>query len=403
MLPSSRGLKWCAVATAGLHAACADSARIGNTPAPEWSIGSDPIFSIGAEGSPRAIALDDVGGAVRLSTGVIVVADGGLRSARLSAFSADGAPLGVIGGSGDGPGEFRFITHLEAGPDDSIYAFDQSHQRLTVFTGTGRRARTAQFVPGSGGTGGDGLRVVSRLPDAVWVGRGVESPVWGEPSRILRDTIALGTMDGVLADFQLIARLPGAMSATFERDGRRVLTTPLFTPSARVATWGSCLFAASGEDATISIFASDGAPVATIAGPGAPRPVTQEHADSLLAVRLRGAPAEQEPMARLSVDAVPRTPHLPFYAQMVVDEWGQVWLEEYVPPGDWRPQWYVVSQGGAVLGKVTLPRSMRVFSIGDEGILGTTSGQFDEDIVELLPLVEHPEPVAPLDACASMP
>jgi hypothetical protein len=46
---------------------------------------------------------------------------------------------------------------------------------------------------------------------------------------------------------------------------------------------------------------------------------------------------------------------------------------------------------------------MRVFSIGDEGILGTTSGQFDEDIVELLPLVEHPEPVAALDACASMP
>jgi hypothetical protein len=55
-----------------------------------------------------------------------------------------------------------------------------------VFTGTGRRARTAQFVPGSGGTGGDGLRMVSRLADAVWVGRGVEAPVWGEPSRIRR-------------------------------------------------------------------------------------------------------------------------------------------------------------------------------------------------------------------------
>jgi hypothetical protein len=186
MLPSSQGLKWCTVATAWPYVRCADSAQIGNTTAARWSIGSDPVVSIGADGSPHALAFDDVWWSSAPCDGVIFVADGGFRSARLSTFSADGAPLGAIGGSGDGPGEFRWITHLEAGPCDSIYAFDQSHQRLTVFTETGRRARTAQFAPGSGGTESDGLRMVSRLADAICVGRGVKAPVWGEPSRIRR-------------------------------------------------------------------------------------------------------------------------------------------------------------------------------------------------------------------------
>jgi hypothetical protein len=128
----------------------------------------------------------------------------GSRSSQLTVFSAEGYPLNAIGGTGDGPGEFRLITSLQGGPDDSLFVFDGGAQRLTVFSGDGRRARTATFRI----TSGDGLTSVMRLTDGIWVGKEHESIQGGQPYEIVRDTIAIGLLDATLAGFQALEHLP---------------------------------------------------------------------------------------------------------------------------------------------------------------------------------------------------
>lgn len=111
----------------------------------EWTVGSEPTALIGTLDADEDASLYQVQDAARLSDGRIAVADGGLGRSRVSVFSPEGQHLGGFGRTGDGPGEFRWVTSLQAGPDDSVFAFDASLQRLTVFSQSGQLSRTVDF------------------------------------------------------------------------------------------------------------------------------------------------------------------------------------------------------------------------------------------------------------------
>jgi hypothetical protein len=57
-------------------------------------------------------------GAVRLSDGRIVVADGLSREARY--FDVGGEALQTVGGQGEGPGELRFLYSIDLIPGDTV-------------------------------------------------------------------------------------------------------------------------------------------------------------------------------------------------------------------------------------------------------------------------------------------
>jgi hypothetical protein len=356
-----------------------------------------PVLVIGASGSSSEESLYQPQGVARLSDGRVAVADGGLGRSRVSVFSPEGRHLRTLGGTGDGPGEFRWATSLQAGPDDSLYAFDAQLQRLTVFSKDGQLARTVNFRIPAGLVGSDGLIRVARLSDGVWVGRGMESVVSAAPGEIRRDTIAVGLLDGMLRDFRLLERVPGLMT-TRVADGR--FGGPPFTPTALEATWGRCVFVAAGETPSIAVYASDGRLVTRFDGPGRPRPVTQEHLDSLLQFRAEGAPESTKPRIRQWIEEAARPDELPYYNQMVVDEAGRLWLQEYEPPVGSGPSWYVLSQSGRWLGTATLPKRIRAFNVSGAGVLLTRMGELDEARVELQPFTASPaEAVEPLPRC----
>lgn len=54
---------------------------------------------------------------------------------RISTLSADGETAVVLGGSGDGPGQFRDPRALEFGPDGRLYVADTGNHRIQVFEG----------------------------------------------------------------------------------------------------------------------------------------------------------------------------------------------------------------------------------------------------------------------------
>ena len=293
--------------------------------------------------------------------------------------------LARSGGQGDGPGEFRWITSIETGPADSLYVYDGSLQRLTAVSPDGQ-ARTTPFRVAGSGTGVDGIRVLSRLADGGWVGKGIESPRRGEVGQILQDTVVVGVLDEHLERLQVLERVPGMMSATMDFGGRRAFGLAAFSPYALQATWGRCVFVARGDRTAISIYSASGDVIARRQGPGAQRPVTEGLKDDWIAHRLELADSAGQEVLRRAMSDVAWLDQIPLYYQMVVDQWGRLWLQRYEPPMGLGPRWHVLSQGGEHLGDVLLSKPLRIYEITENGILGSRLGEFDQELVELVPL-----------------
>ena len=67
--------------------------------------------------------------------GVIWVADG--RAAEVRRFGPDGRFLGIVGGKGDGPGEFRGISGIKRRPDGRVVVWDAHGGRFSFFSEDG--------------------------------------------------------------------------------------------------------------------------------------------------------------------------------------------------------------------------------------------------------------------------
>lgn len=366
-----------------------------------WVVAPAPSVVLGVE--PEGILFESVSGAARLPDGSLVVADGGLSSARLLMFAPDGRYVRSLGRSGRGPGEFVWVTSLDVGPNDSLLAFDTSLQRLTVFTPDGRLARTAPYriVPGLAGTTGK-LFSVSRLMDGTLVGQGAETFRQGPPGELVRDTVAIGLLQGSMEEFRPIVQLPARMTTTTLLFGRPVYRVPPFSPIVIYTTWGNCVFASDGETPSIRVYSSSGELINILTGPGAPRRVTQEHLERRLDFDLTHVSnPDTVALSRLIADEAHPT-HLPFYHQILADESGHLWLQEYAGQG-WGTgrHWYVMSQLGEVVGEVEMPKAMYVYDIRDGVVFGRTWGDFLEHRLELFELVDRPEKAAePLPECA---
>lgn len=361
-----------------------------------WLIAADPVAVVGTELSGRP--LSTVGSGVRLSDGRIVIADGGLNS-RLSVFSPNGEYMEQIGRGGEGPGEYKWISSLQVGPEDSLIVYDASLQRLSIFTSQGEFQRSVNFRM-TPGVGSDGLLSVRRLTDGVWVGRGVESVRPGPVKMIVRDTVVLGLLDRTLTNLRSLDRIPGRMTTSTLLMGRPVAHLPSFTPAVVTATWGQCVFASSAETATISVYDAEATLVARFDGPGSRRRVTREHVALRLRDRIESFPdANPRSWERLLSEEA-RPEYLPYYHRIIVDDRGLLWLQEYAPPDGIGTRFFVVTQTGEFLSEVEMPHRLRALAIGEAGVLARRVVEYGVEVVELLPFSRRPRAVPPpLAAC----
>ncbi len=366
-----------------------------------WELASEPTLVIGADLESVESLLSQVSGAGRLSDGRVVIADGGLSS-RLSVFSPHGRWLSSIGRAGEGPGEYRFLTSLQIGPEDSFFVYDANLRRVTAFPPSGGEPRILSVHPATN-IPGNGLRSILRLAGGdVWVGRGIERMFASEPGKILRDTISIGLLDAEMTSFRVLADLPDLMFTTVPTSGgRRGFGGAAFSPRVIHAVWGRCVFVGTGEGPQIFVFDVTGERVTEFEGPGSLRRVTAEHLDARVeSIRKRFSDAEEAESALDQFERQAKPEYLPYYHDIVVDQWGHLWLQEYAPPYGFGKRWTVLSQTGEPIGEVLMPRNMTVYSIAEHGVLGRSLGELDEEIVELFPFTQRRrENSAPLDSC----
>ncbi len=150
----------------------------------QWSVGSRPSVLIGGANGNGPTEFSEIAGAVRLSSGALVVADGATRQLRF--FTQDGAHLRSSGGRGRGPGEIADIDQFLRARD-TLLVVDQRRVHQFLPTGTWHRSYRLPSIPGfivglaAGALGANdivfqlrqgSLRAVAEIRrDSLWVAR----------------------------------------------------------------------------------------------------------------------------------------------------------------------------------------------------------------------------------------
>jgi hypothetical protein len=105
---------------------------------------ADPLLELPAA-SRDDVSLYRVEGGLLLSGGGFVLANSGNHEVLY--FGPDGAFERRFGREGDGPGEFRAITWMEATADGGVTLADSRNRRLTTLGPDGMLARERRFAP----------------------------------------------------------------------------------------------------------------------------------------------------------------------------------------------------------------------------------------------------------------
>ena len=351
-----------------------------------WTVGPHPRVEIGGAVDDARYQLFRVVDAARMSDGRIVVANAGAHELRF--YAGDGAYVSSVGGEGGGPGEFRLISALELGRNDSIYVFDGELQRLSIFDARGEFARTFR-VPSSIAP----IAYVGRFTDERWYARDRDRMQLGPPGAIRRDTIRFIRFDSVFENHSVITALPGMMTATFRAAGDLGYRTAPFSPSPEHDVLANCLYIVTGDDFDVLIFSSNGRLVRVVRNGGERKAVSEEHRTAWIDDVLGQVPEAARPQARRAVEHIPTPEELPVYNDVVVDASGYMWLQEYIPQsgssrwwagsGRW---WIVLSPTGKLLGRVEMPVALDIFDIGPDYVLGLWRDEIGEEFVRMYQL-----------------
>lgn len=95
----------------------------------QWTLADPPLFEIGRDRGD-GVLFEYVGGAAVMADGSVLVADRGPR--QILRLSPAGEVIEVYGGTGQGPGEFRWLQHVFA-EGDTILAYDSGARRVTAW------------------------------------------------------------------------------------------------------------------------------------------------------------------------------------------------------------------------------------------------------------------------------
>lgn len=109
---------------------------------PVLAAGAVPVVEIGAVEDESEYLFEHIVGVLPLSSGALVVADGGSNS--LSIYSPEGRFHRTWGGSGGGPAEFRRLSGIHPHGSDSLLALDGATRRISVFDTAGSLGRTLE-------------------------------------------------------------------------------------------------------------------------------------------------------------------------------------------------------------------------------------------------------------------
>ncbi|WP_419934296.1 hypothetical protein [Candidatus Palauibacter sp.] len=353
-------------------------------PGEGWTVGEQPLLEIGKAIGDPDYQLYGVVGAVRLSTGDIVLGDGG--SGELRRYDRDGTFVWRAAGEGEGPGEHRSLSFLGVLAGDSLVSYDNRLWRVQIFAADGELARTIRVEPPwresrpRAAVGVSGRHLVMNFTD------GGEMPEGG----VVRwPGIRIGTLDLSDGTIHAVSDFPG-QEGVIRRSGESVAHIGYdFGKGPHFAVAPGTLAAVdTGAFDVRSISLREGSTARILRRDIAPIPVTSAHVDAEIEEYIESnvtyggvSRAQAEEMAR-SRREDPRAPTLPILRSIRLDALGNLWVEPFFGAGIEVGPFEVFAADGTWLGSVSVPAGLeRGFipdfapglEIGDDYLLGVWS------------------------------
>ena len=347
-----------------------------------WRVGAEAIVRIGmVEGDP-AYQFSGITGGARLTSGGVVVADGGSQEVRF--FDSDGTILKTVGRPGGGPGEFTGLSGLGKDGAGSLWVYDFSLRRVTWVDGSGEITGLTSL-----GMEPAMLNPVGPLPDKtfalkqLWGAREVSE---ASNSGLRRDPVAVVRFNEVGSLVDTVGLFPGREIYLFDEGGRGVMATPPFARNAVATIRAGNLVVGDQESFELGEYRPSGELLRLLRVKKEERLVGPEEMESFLQGRLTGAPPEEHASIRRSIEEMPRPETMPAYGGILGDEAGNLWVAEWTMPGDYPSSWWVFDRNGIWLGQVVMPARFWPMEIGPDWVLGFELDHLDVEFLVLYPL-----------------
>lgn len=351
-----------------------------------WTIAGEPELVIGAEGDRSGQTFFQVRGVARVGSGTTAVLDGG--SSELRYFDETGELVGVAGGSGDGPGEFRNATSIVDDRADSLVVFDQWAGRLSVFAPDGGFVRSQSLTEAWGVR--LGWHVLGTSPDGrlVLAGPPGEPPPPGFGPDTTGFPVYLAQEGAEAPDS--VAEVPWSISASdLQGRPRPVLPNPVLS-SPVVADSG--IWASVPMRSELMLVGWDGAVERVVRFTGERRMLEPDEVERIASWHRDRIAAVPE-AARSQMSEVAILPTLPDFAALLVDDLGHLWVQEARDDRDpelWQlaapsggSRWRVFDEEGVWLTTVEVDPGFQPFSVDGDWVSGVWKGPLDEEEVRV--------------------
>jgi hypothetical protein len=331
-----------------------------------------------------------VSAVVRSADGRIFVAD---RDATIRIYDAEGKHISGFGGSGEGPGEFRFLRTMFSYRGDSILAADAALRRISVFDSQGKFGRSfpnpVGVVREEGGIPSQSCCLVAGVfPDGSIL---VEPPEFlpntpGGP-RYGRLTLLRLSADGARLD--TIGRFP-SRRLTYDAAAPNKIRIMHFTPPFTYAVLGDRLYGGNGEHARLTVVGANGQsfPDVPLSIPRVPvtGAVRKAFGDSLRAAMARNPGFYEGPVESYLAGEFPDT--MPAFVWVLVDRTGTLWLAAPALASATTPtEFHIVSSTGQLLGRIRLPEKSVPYWLGRDEVVVVQRDESDVQYVRVYRLI----------------
>ena len=352
-----------------------------------WRLTEKPIFSVGAVMEPEDQVFGEVAGAVRLSSGTVVVADA--LAGELRYFDPEGRLLHRVGKRGEGPREFIYIAGLARCRGDTLLVLDSRRTFLQAWTPDATFAGTMDLSDlAEHGFASPEPRVFAcnDRGTMVFVDRRPSLPEGGGdgPTRSVVP-IVVRRSDGSLYELgefpggeRYFYRHPGGGSSGPRPLGKRTL----------VAVGDSLIYVGTGDDYEVALYSLDGQRVGTLRDSVETLPITDALVESYVDHIVGDTEdAAERRKARSDYEALQYPDRTPAYVDMLTVRDGHLWIEAFRLPGE--PQvWRVYTAEGKRVATVEMPPRFRLMEAGDDYVLGVARDDTDVEYVRIYGLVK---------------
>ena len=323
-----------------------------------WSIDPEPVFSIGQEDGDAAYQLHRVTGVVRMQDGRIAVANGGSNEIRL--YAPDGRHLGSVGGSGEGPGEFRALMGLYRLPGDSLFAYDLLLDRRSLFGPEGDFVRVVEPAEAAG----QRHYIEAVLPDGSIVTASAAETIshLSLPHGFLRQSYNWIRRRQDLVPLDTLGVFLSAESLNVRGENFAAYVRAPFLHGTHSAVRDGDIVLGESEVWELRSLDFDGELLKVIRRHHELRPLSSTDVEQVR--------NDADPELRPGLMDVDFSGNYPAYTMVRADTDGHIWVREYQgSPDASTEQWTVLSPDGEWLGTVEAPRTVSVAELGPDYML----------------------------------